>query len=280
MHKVIWLTRIRNESEIIQETLDHLATFCTWGIVVYDDCSTDDTVKICEQHEAVLLVVNWENRDSNREKAEHENRNKLLQEAKKFAKDDDWFIYADADERFEFDRKKLDDLPKIVVWVSMKLFDYYITEEDKLLHYSMRKMIGPEYRRILMVFRNSNKLVYNRPDQREVWVWSWLIVQWWYVKHYWKAISLKQREDTCDYYANHFPKYAKKRKERKGKAIHSKSDFWNKLIHREQKNKKWIPLWREDIKISKKNICIKIMYSILNRLRDMYYALSQVMTWL
>ena len=40
------LTRVRNESDIIQFTLDHMSTFCE-KIIVYDDCSTDDTVAIC-----------------------------------------------------------------------------------------------------------------------------------------------------------------------------------------------------------------------------------------
>jgi glycosyltransferase involved in cell wall biosynthesis len=49
---VIGVTRIRNESEIISNTLDHMATFCD-KVIVYDDCSTDNTVDICNNHHIV-----------------------------------------------------------------------------------------------------------------------------------------------------------------------------------------------------------------------------------
>ena len=61
--KIYGLTRIRNESAIIQESLDHLSRFCTGGIFVFDDASEDNTAEICSGHFAVKEIVlnkKWE----------------------------------------------------------------------------------------------------------------------------------------------------------------------------------------------------------------------------
>lgn len=227
--KLIGLLRIRNESEIIVDTLNHMSEFCD-GIYIYDDNSTDNTVELCRQHEKVRLVIEGENWDVNRERAEHENRQAVFLAARnnENLKPNDWFIYMDADERIDFDFSILcDDFDA----VKLRLFDFYITDEDVNKHYSERKWIGPEFRDILFLFKNSNAVGYSIPDQRECFLTprSKVIISG-YVKHYGKSVSIQQWEDTCDYYANNFPKYAKKWEARKGKAIHTKSDFGRELI--------------------------------------------------
>ncbi len=124
--RIAGLTRVRNEAHLIAETLDHHAAFCDAGIYVYDDCSTDDTADICRRHPAVIDVVQGEHWNPVRVEAEHENRQALLERA--LLDDPEWLLYFDADERVEVD---LQEVP----WstcdaVRMKLFDFYITEED------------------------------------------------------------------------------------------------------------------------------------------------------
>jgi hypothetical protein len=48
-----------------------------------------------------------------------------------------------------------------------------------------------------------------------------------YCQHYGKSLSATHWEETCDYYIRNFPfeTYGKKWLGRKGKAIHSESDF-------------------------------------------------------
>ena len=125
----------------------------------------------------------------------------------------------------------------------MKLFDYYITPEDVGLRYSERKWLGPEYRNILMAFRNLPTLSYHAPDQREVGIGAQgRIVTAGYVRHYGKAISVEQWEATCEYYSRHFPKYSAKWEARKGKAVHVMSDFGNELIRWEERDEKGVDL--------------------------------------
>lgn len=236
---IIGLTRVRNESLIIKESLDHLSKFCEGGIFVYDDCSTDDTVSICESHPNVKKIIKGSLWDENRARAEFENRHTLLMEAKKYAKPTDWFVYLDADERIEFDWNFIKNFNDDVIAVRMKLFDFYITADDIDKKYYERKWLGPEFREIIMAFKNSNELCYDHPDQREVTLGKGIIENLGYVRHYGKAISVEEWEKTCDYYGNHFPQYSEKWKRRKGKAVHiSVSDFGNNLISWDEKEEK------------------------------------------
>lgn len=240
--KIIGLTRVRNEQEIIKDTLDHMQLYCDM-VFVYDDCSTDDTVKICRQHPVVEDVVNGLKWDRNRGRAEWQNRATLLARGKMAAGQDDWFVYIDADERVDYDFTRLRYYYPFIHGIRMKLFDYYITEEDVKLNYRARKYLGPEYRQIIIAFRNLSSLDYSSFDQRQVHLRSsGTVLDEGYVKHYGKAVSVDQWEQTCDYYINHFPKYAKKWKARKGKAIHTKSDFGNELITWGEKDEKGILL--------------------------------------
>lgn len=239
--KITGLTRIRNEQEIIKETLDHMATFCD-DIFVFDDASTDNTRTICGNHPAIAAMFVNNKWETNRAEAETSNRRHLLEGAQRYSPKTDWFVYMDADERIEFDWKKLENLPEHVNGIRMSLFDFYITPKDVNKPYTQRRWIGPEYRNILMAFRNIPGLKYNKPDQRSPIVPGKIIIDGW-VKHYGKAVSVQQWEETCDYYANHFPKYAAKWKARKGKAVHTESDFGRPLITWDQKEKKGIKLY-------------------------------------
>ncbi len=242
--KIIGLTRIRNESDIIKETLDHMATFCS-EVYVYDDCSTDNTVDICNNHHIVKGIVEGKDWDQDRENAEFQNRQEVLELAREKSdiKSDDWFIYIDADERIEMDWNLFKMNHNRVDAIMMKLYDFYITEEDKDLHYSQRTKLGPEYREILFMFKCSNALGYYMRDQRECALTPRSrVARLGYVKHYGKSISIQQWEDTCEYYATTFPKYADKWNARRGKAIHTESDFGYPLITWDEKETKGISM--------------------------------------
>lgn len=230
--KIFGLTKVRNESAIMKETLDHWGKICTGGVYVYDDVSTDDTVKICKEHPAVKRVVQGRVWDPDRERAEWYNRQSILTHAQMDAGPDDWFVYFDADERLYFDDwsllfKKDNDA------IACRLYDVYITPEDKDSQYNLRWWVGPEFRTIVMFFRNEQSIGYDKPDQRIVNLKdNARIVVSGFVKHYGKGLSVQHWEDTCDYYINYWPKYREKWEQRKGKAVKTdmKSDFGNSLI--------------------------------------------------
>lgn len=236
--KIIGLSRIRNESEIIQDTLDHMSTFCD-EVYIYDDTSTDDTVEICDKHPIVKGIIRGAVWDTNRERAEYQNRQAVLDLARRSSqlKSDDWFVYMDADERLEFDINYFKKCSNSIDGVKMTLFDFYITKDDVDKNYKEREWMGPEYRVILFMFKNGSAAGYSIPDQREVTLKGYpTVITTGYVKHYGKSISIQQWEDTCEYYSKNFPKYATKWRNRKGKAIHTKSDFGRTLIKWKDKN--------------------------------------------
>ena len=242
---IIGLTLVRNEQDIIKDTLDHMALFCD-KIYVYDDCSDDQTVEICKSHPEVNVVIQGTQWSLDRTTAETHNRNTLLDYARVYAGSGDWFVYMDADERIDYDFSRLSKLPRSVAGVRMKLFDYYITTEDVDLPYTQRRYIGPEYRTILMAYRNSPNIAYRGIIAREPSLKGiGQAITEGYVKHYGKAISVKQWEHTCDFYSTYFPpEYSVKWTSRKGKAVHTMSSFGNKLITWEDKHLGF-PLTRE-----------------------------------
>jgi hypothetical protein len=82
-----------------------------------------------------------------------------------------------------------------------------------------------------MVFRNVPGLAYRHVDQREVELgMPGRILDEGWVRHYGKALSVARWERKCDYYAQHFPRYAAKWQARRGAAIHTHSDFGRPLI--------------------------------------------------
>lgn len=247
--RIAGITRVRNESLIMKETLDHFGVYCDAGIYVYDDASTDDTVAICKAHPKVKGVISTGKWDADREKAEWQNRQAVFEFAKKKDPNIDWFIYFDADERmfFDLDVKLMENHEAI----AMRLFDFYITEEDKDRKYngnlvSLRQKVGPEFRQIIMMFRNLPGVKWHRPDQRvpSLPFGSQVAVAG-FVKHYGKSISIQHWEDTCKYYSESFPKYAEKWEKRKGKAVHQYSDFGHELCTWQELETRAIPMPKE-----------------------------------
>jgi len=240
--KLTAITRVRNEEHIIKDTLEHVSKFAD-EIYVYDDCSTDNTVKACKEFPKVKIIIRgmiWEPEPKKRRLLEGTQRQKVYEASLKG--NPDWIYYFDADEFADLNGI---DFNKADAY-RLRLFDYYITKEDKNKSWKERRWIGKEYRDILMLFKPHKDIIFtsrvpklpkhyriiNDPTPR--------------VKHYGKAISIEQWEETCDYYIkNRHPegdKSIKKWSERKGKAVHTKSDYGTELILWEEAKQKGIKL--------------------------------------
>lgn len=230
--KVIGITRIRNEEEIIRQTLDHVASFVD-EVHVCDDASTDNTVEVCREHPIVTVVKEnsqWASDPVGRNRAEGILRQRVWNSALKAGAD--FIYYFDADEYIEPDVDFKHDA------YFFRLFDFYITPEDVNKPFLERKWMGPEYRDIPMLFRASNKVLFTQRVPHHPFGNPFFGG---YVRHYGKAISVEQFESTVNYYVNH--RWKDKNQElwrrwgnRKGKAIHTESDFGRELITWEEKN--------------------------------------------
>lgn len=229
--KVVGLSRVRNESAILSDTLDHFGQWCD-EIIVYDDCSTDNTVEIAMAHPKVGtlgVIEQFEPWSTDRTREEWRHRQILLDAGR--VRKPEWFIYFDADERLVWDGGSPDDAFNDAATDALytELYDAYLTPGDHDPFRGGRMLWGPEYRDIVFAFRNLPRMRYCHPDQR--------IVQGYALerlagrcKHYGKAISIEEWESTCDYYIRWFPEpYKSKWRARKGKAIHTESDFGKPL---------------------------------------------------
>ncbi len=240
--KIIGLMKMRNEQAILKDTLDNWATVCTGGIYIVDDVSSDRSVEIARAHPAVKDVIELEYWDADREKAEWFNRQLALTRAKQDVGEEDcWFVYFDADEHlYNFEQYELFNDPAISA-IACRLYDFYITPEDRDESYKKREYVGPEYRTIVFFFRNSPHLRYHLPDQRIVTLPPGIgnIPIHGDIKHYGKGFSVEQWEATCDYYIRFWPKYADKWRKRKGLAVKEDmlSDFGNRLVKWKDRDK-------------------------------------------
>jgi len=215
------ITRVRNCEGYIVDTLKHFAQFCD-QIYLYDDCSTDNTPTLA--YEFGAIVIRGKEWGKDRQVEEYKTRQTILNVARQ--DDPDWILYFDADERIDWDWKGYEEYDA----VRMKLYDFYITSADKSKTYKDRQFIGPEYRRITMLYRNNPEYGYFYADQREASTPNARVLDAGSVKHYGKAISVEDFERKCEYYATHFPEpYRSKWANRKGKAIHTHSDFGREL---------------------------------------------------
>ena len=235
--KVIGITRVRNESGLIQNTLDHVSNYVD-DVHVFDDASQDSTPSICEAHSTVKKVIRndtWLMSPKDRILAEGY-RQQVYETAVRAGAD---YVYVfDADEFIEPTDKSGFNIDPEVDAYYFKLFDFYITEGDKDRPYWSRQYMGPEYRGIPMLFKVSSKLNFTQRVPRGI---GPNIVFGGYVKHYGKAMSVEQWEADCDYYANVRWNNGKQQAlrqrwmDRKGKAIHTESDFGRPLITWEER---------------------------------------------
>lgn len=236
---LVAILRIRNESLILKDTLDHLSNFVE-TICVYDDASTDDSLDILKAHDKVGIIISakkWLGGVENRLLAETRHRGLLLNIARKYL-NFKWVLCADADERFVGDIKGFIKSPHAdnLQGVRVQLFDAYMTGGDdaplksgtSLLNF--RKYFGPECREILMLWKDHPGINFIGLDSREPIV-EGLIEPHFFCQHYGKSLSYDQWEETCNYYIENFPweTYGKKWASRKGKALHQKSDFGRDL---------------------------------------------------
>jgi len=234
-HLLVGMTRVRNESLLLPDTLDYLGRHVD-AILAYDDASTDATVEILRAHPKVALIVanqSWEEDIAARKLAERRHRGLLLEMAREELPHD-WMLCFDPDERITGDlRGFVQGLgPKECDAVRVKLFDAYMTPEDHAPYTSDRELLnfrrfyGPEQRDILMLWRNRPEIVFAEGDGRTPRGMSQVKTDL-YCQHYGKSLSIEHWEETCDYYIRHFPfdTYGKKWTERKGQAIHTESDF-------------------------------------------------------
>lgn len=233
---ILGLMRIRNESLILRDSLDHLATIVD-GILVFDDASDDGTAQIARSHPAVVEVIS-NRRWRSRHRIWEETANRRLLYHRALLHHPDMVVYADADERFspELAAFLRDPAVRDVDGIRVPLFDAYLTPDDsspirpgqELLN--GRRWFGPEKREILMAWRPTPAIDYRRPDSREPEGVGPTVVSVGWCQHYGKAISVAQWEATCDYYMTYFPSiYREKWQARRGKALHTVSDFGRPL---------------------------------------------------
>lgn len=237
---LVVVMRIRNEELLLKDTLDHISTFADY-ICVYDDCSDDRTKEILKAHNKVFLIVEngkWREGTDNRLLSETRHRGLLLSLANKYLKFK-WCMCCDADERYVGDIKSFvadDNMDDKSDGVRIQLYDAYMTDGDDGAYIEnqqlmdFRKFFGPECRNILMLWKNKPSVQYQGLDAREPSCIDDVQIKF-YCQHYGKSLSYSHWEETCDYYVNNFPwdPYGKKWSARKGKALHSVSDFGRPL---------------------------------------------------
>lgn len=237
-HQLVAMTRMRNEALILPDTLDYLARHVD-AIIAYDDASTDETVELLRAHPKVALIVanrEWERDVDARKRAEGRHRGLLLDMARARLPHD-WMFCFDPDERVTGDlRGYVRGLDADCDALRVRLFDAYMTTEDQDPYTSdqplmdFRRFYGPEQRDILMFWRNHAGIGFAEGDGRTPRGMTSVKTDL-YCQHYGKSLSVAHWEETCDYYVQHFPyeTYGAKWEARKGKAIHTESDFGNTL---------------------------------------------------
>jgi hypothetical protein len=238
-HFLVGMTRIRNEALILPDTLDYLGKHVD-AIIAYDDASTDETVDMLRRHPKVALVVAngaWEQDIKARRLAEGRHRGLLLEIARAEL-GYEWMLCFDPDERVSGDlRASLQGFEGDACdGIRVQLFDAYMTPDDcepyrpdrELLDF--RRYFGPEQRDILMLWRNRPEIHFAEHHAREPGGLKSVRTDL-YCQHYGKSLSVEHWEETCDYYIKHFPfdTYGRKWTERKGKGIHTESDFQRPL---------------------------------------------------
>src|ERR1700740_1657017 len=238
-HFLIGITRVRNEALILRDTLDYVGRHVD-AIVAYDDASTDRTLEILGGHPKVALILtnrSWEADIEARRIAEGRHRGLLLQTAREHLQFD-WIFCFDADERVTGDLRGYIERTHSSDYdgVRVQLFDPYYPPahhppykaDSKLLGF--RRFFGPERRDILMLWRHRLEVIFAKHLGREPAGVERGVTSL-YCQHYSKSLSAEHWEETCEYYIRHFPfdTYGRKWQDRKGRAIHTHSDFMRPL---------------------------------------------------
>jgi len=238
-HFLVGITRVRNEGLILPDTLDYVGKHVD-TIVAYDDASTDRTPEILGGHPKVALIVanrSWEADIEARRTSEGRHRGLLLQTAREHLRFD-WAFCFDADERVVGDLSGYMEgvHSSDCDGVRVQLFDAYMTPSDHAPYQAGRELLGfrrffgPERRDILMLWRNRPEVTFAKHHAREPDGVERVVTDL-YCQHYGKSLSIDHWEETCDYYIRHFPfdTYGQKWRDRKGRAIHTQSDFMRPL---------------------------------------------------
>ncbi len=238
-HFLMGITRVRNEALVLRDTLDYVGRHVD-VIIAYDDASTDRTLEILRGHPKVALIVtngSWEEDIKARLVAEGRHRGLLLQIARAQLQFD-WIFCFDADERVTGDLRGFAGGLGASGYdgVQIRLFDAYLTPDDRAPYQSdrellgFRKFFGLERRDILMLWRDRSEVFFAEHHAREPGGIERVRTDL-YCQHYGKSLSVEHWEETCEYYIRHFPfdTYGRKWRDRKGQAIHTQSDFMRPL---------------------------------------------------
>lgn len=218
---IVGITRVRNEALILEDTLQHFLQLVD-RIVVYDDCSTDETPDIVRGFDRTCLLQGrtW---NPDQWRAETQHRAKCLAAARHA----DMVLCFDADERIE------GDLPQERGGYRFSLFDGYMTPDRQQPYTGGRLVDLPRMwadRRDILMFFDPRRASYFGKGQREPHYDGEVVTAPVKVRHYGKCLSVEHWEETCDFYVRHFPRWAEKWAARRGKAIHTESDFGRPLM--------------------------------------------------
>jgi hypothetical protein len=150
----------------------------------------------------------------------------------------DWVFCFDADERVTGDLRRFVEGQRATDHdgVRIQLFDAYMTPDDHAPYQpdrellGFRRFFGPERRDILMLWRSRSEVIFAEHHAREPGGVERVRTDL-YCQHYGKSLSVAHWEETCEYYIRHFPfeTYGRKWRDRKGRAIHTQSDFMRPL---------------------------------------------------
>lgn len=218
---IIGLLRVRNEQLILEDTISHYLKYVE-RIVAYDDASTDRTPEILQSFDRVEVILGH----THQPQGESRHRQLCLDRIRQLRAD--WALCFDADERLEGTLPTGDADGYI-----FSLFDGYMTPNHQSPYVAgslsaLPRLFGPERRDIMMMFKPF-RFQYLGELQRVPFGYGRVERAAVNVRHYGKCLSVEHWEQTCEYYSSWPGDYGPKWQARKGKAIHTLSDFGREL---------------------------------------------------
>jgi len=241
MFNITCLSRIRNESLLLPDFLNHIDKFVDEAFY-FDDASVDNSVEILRKHPKTKKVLRNYFHNQNQSFVQTAQRHLLLNYAKANSKNT-WFFLLEPDERIvEFDFSLSNNNKYHGIFLS--LLDGYLTEKmqvpykqgDKLEN--LKRMWGIEKRQFCYFF-NKNYATYDlaMPGIAQPTINGKTFISDGWAKHYSKCLSVEHWNETVEYYVQSMPILAKKWEARRGKAIHTLSDFNTPLYKWEEAKK-------------------------------------------